>query len=69
MGGIYPDTKKNTSCLHLDSNMSLFEKEPMPKGPRYNLATTLLLDKYIFCIGGCDVNTDYPLTTSEVYDT
>lgn len=49
--------------------MSLLEKEPMPKGPRYNLAVTLLLDKYVFCVGGSDVSSDYPLTTCEVYDT
>eukprot|EP00347_Sterkiella_histriomuscorum_P020526 403337466 len=68
MGGLYPEPKKNVSCLQIDQNMSALEKEPMPKGPRYNLAIALLLDKYIFCIGGQDISTEYPLTSCEVYD-
>ena len=39
--------------------MSVLEKDPMPKGPRYNLAVTILIDKHIFCIGGNDVATDH----------
>lgn len=69
MGGIYPDSKKNTSCLQIDANMNVLEKEPMPKGSRYNLGVTLLLDKFIFCIGGEDYNNRLPLSTTEIYDT
>lgn len=69
MGGIYQDKKKNTSCLQIDVNMSVLEKEPMPKGPRYNLAVSLLIDKHIFCIGGIDAASDFSLSLCEVYDT
>lgn len=69
MGGVYPDNKKNISCLHIDANMNVLEKEPMPKGPRSNLGVALLLDKFIFCIGGEDLNSRLPQSTTEIYDT
>ena len=57
MGGIYPKSvKANTSCLELDANMNLLEKDPMPRGARYNLALAVVIDKYIFAIGGMDYN-------------
>ena len=47
--------------------MNMIEKEPM-KTARYNIALSLVIDKYIFAIGG-NISKGKPTDLVEVYDT
>jgi len=52
IGGVYLNTKLPTSCLEIDANMNVLEKEPIPSGPKCNIALSLIIDKYVLAIGG-----------------
>jgi hypothetical protein len=69
VGGIYQEPKINNGCLEIDSNMNVLEKEPLKVGPRFSIALTLVIDKFIFAIGGLLVKNKTPTDAFEIFDT
>lgn len=49
--------------------MNVLEKEPLKVGPRFSIALTLLIDKFVFAIGGLLVKNKTPSDAFEIFDT
>eukprot|EP00347_Sterkiella_histriomuscorum_P001097 403373339 len=65
-GGQSQDKQVSKSCWEIDTNLNMIEKATMKTG-RYNLAVTLMFDKFIFAIGGNTLKGTVTETV-EVYD-